>query len=147
MKVVLRYTFPFRCVDRFPCSPPICFLWSEAKEESDTECELEIDLKDLVSKESSAEGSDYDGSDASVDWGSGSYDDVSDKVEYLNELECKAVKVRVFALLRIRSERRPPRRGESRTIRMIVDLRREGGGFCKKRQGQGEREAVSVALR
>ena len=152
MEVVLRYAFPFRCVDRFPCSPHVCFSWSEAKEESDTECEFEIDPKDFVSEESSAEESDYDGSDASVDWGSGSYDDVSDKVDDLGELERKAVKARVFALLRIRSGRRSPRRGESRTIRMMVDLRRKRGVLLQKMPrargtGSGERcVALSVLV-
>lgn len=49
-------------------------------------------MEDLVSEESSVEESAYDGSDASEDSGSGSFDDVSDDGDDWDELERKAAK-------------------------------------------------------
>ncbi|KAG6379251.1 FACT complex subunit SPT16 [Boletus reticuloceps] len=65
---------------------------SDAEEESDTESEFEADPEDLVSEESGEEASAYDGSDASEDSGSASYDDVSDEGDDWDELERKAAK-------------------------------------------------------
>ena len=66
---------------------------------SETESEFEADLEDLVSAESSAEESVYDGPDASDASGSGSYDDVSDKGDDSGELERKATKCTYLCVL------------------------------------------------
>ncbi|KAG8217204.1 FACT complex subunit SPT16 [Butyriboletus roseoflavus] len=113
---------------------------SDAEEESDTESEFEADPEDLVSEESSAEESAYDGSDASEDSGSASYDEVSDEGDDWDELERKAAKS-------------DSKRGEVVKSRGDSDEsdddrpKKKKGAACKGCKGQSEWEAVSVAMR
>ncbi|KAG6331187.1 hypothetical protein ID866_7902 [Astraeus odoratus] len=71
---------------------------SDAEEESQSESEFEADSEDFQTEESSDEGSAYDGSDASDESGSGSFDDESDGDDW-DELERKAAKCNVSLLI------------------------------------------------
>lgn len=65
---------------------------SEVEEDSESESEFEADSDESEPEESGDEGSAYDGSDASDESGSVSYDDASDEGDDWDELERKAAK-------------------------------------------------------